>query len=195
MATSKIWNRNNLLVVLFGCFMLVGLTALAWIGTPPTVEAVGQKLPKLDLQPLVGADAAPTLESLSGKVAVIHFWGTWCPPCVKEFPEFAELYQRFAEDPRVAVVSVSCSSGPEFDLEALQRDTEAFLQEQPQSLPTYCDPVAMTRGQLALILPNGSLSYPTTLLVDQQGIIVASLIGTAPGDMESLEQKIAELLE
>lgn len=195
MSASKIWNRNNLWVVLFGCFMLVGLTVLAWIGTPPTVEAVGQPLPKLDLQPLVGADTAPTLESLNGKVAVIHFWGTWCPPCVKEFPEFAELYQWFAEDPRVAVVSVSCSSGPEFDLEALQRDTEAFLQEQPQSVPTFCDPVAMTRGQLALILPNGSLSYPTTLLVDQRGTIIATLVGYTPGEMQILQQKIAELLE
>ncbi len=174
----------------FGLVMLVGILVLAWIGRPPMMVTVGKPLPPLDLQPLLDGTQPVTHESLSGKWAVIHFWGTWCPPCKQEFPEFVKLVEQFADSNQVAIVSVSCSGGPEYDLEELRLQTTEFMAQYNSSVPTYSDPAAMTRQQLALILPNGSMGYPTTLLVDPQGKIVSLLNGYLPGDMQKLAQQL-----
>ncbi|MCC7335295.1 MAG: TlpA family protein disulfide reductase [Pirellulaceae bacterium] len=185
---------SNALLYIFGAFMLVGITFMVWMGQPPAVVTVGQPLPQLDLHPLLDGTEPISREQLQGKLTVIHFWGTWCPPCEAEFPEFAKLAAKFLGNPEVAIVSVSCSSGPEYDLDQLRSLTEKFMSNYDTPIPTYSDPTAMTRQQLALILPNGSLGYPTTLLVDRDGKILELLEGYLPGDMEKLSLSIERRL-
>jgi cytochrome c biogenesis protein CcmG, thiol:disulfide interchange protein DsbE len=194
MFAKPIWTSSNVILMIFGCFMLSGLMLLAWLGSPPKVEAVGKPLPLIELEPLVGVEQPLRMEELSGKIAVIHFWGTWCPPCVAEYPDFATLAGRFGEHEEVKIISVSSSAGPDYDVGALRQQTLDFMQARQAVLPTYCDPAAYTRGKLALMLPNGSFSYPTTFLVDRRGVIVATLVGSAPGDMEQLARRIESLL-
>lgn len=187
-------NAGNRNVVIFGVLMLVGLLALAWIGSPPRSSAIGEPLPELDLQPLVGAETPLQREDLQGKVSVLHFWGTWCPPCRREFPEFVELANEFDSDPQVMVISISCSGGPEYDLDGLKSETIDFLNEFNASVPTYSDAAAMTRQKIAL-LNNGSFGYPTTLVVDQAGLIVETLDGYLPGEMQKLAGEIRRLAD
>lgn len=177
---------SNLNILMFGLFMLAGILFLAWIGRPAPVVTIGRALPQLDLQPLLEGTPPISREQLLGKVTVLHFWGTWCPPCKEEFPEFTKLADRFADNPAVTIVSVSCSGGPEYDLQALHDKTVDFMSAYGATMPTYSDPAAMTRQQIALILPNGSMGYPTTLLVDREGKIFKLLNGYYPGDMEKL---------
>lgn len=181
---------SNLYVLIFGGIMLAGLMVLAWIGQPPASTAIGEPLPRLDLQPLVHATQPLTREDLNGKLVVLHFWGTWCPPCQREFPEFAKLAAEFQGNDEVAIVSVSSSGGPEYDLDDLRQKTEAFLEDFSAPIPTYSDPAAMTRGQIALLLSNGSLGYPTTLLVDRDGKIIHSMEGYLEGEMAELGRMI-----
>lgn len=184
---------SNSYVLLFGLFMLVGLVALAWIGSPPIVDMAGKQLPQLDLQPLLNTDQDMDNAKLEGKVALIHFWGTWCPPCQLEFPEFAQVANEFLDHPDVAIVSVSCSGGPEKDLVRLKESTSQFMSEYPP-IPTYADTVAMTRQQLSMLTPSGSFGYPTTVLVGRDGTIIKSLEGYIPGKMEELGDVIRESL-
>ncbi len=174
--------------------MLLGILVLAWIGRPAMIVTIGKPLPPLDLKPLLAGADPVSRESLTGKWAVLHFWGTWCPPCKKEFPEFVKLVEQFADSSQVAIVSVSCSGGPEYDLEELRLQTSEFMSQYDTLVPTYSDPAAMTRQQVALILPNGSMGYPTTLLVDPQGKIVQLLNGYLPGDMQKLSQQLKSYL-
>jgi cytochrome c biogenesis protein CcmG, thiol:disulfide interchange protein DsbE len=178
----------------FGLVMLAGLTLLAYIGSPPQSEAVGEPLPQIDLQPLVYIDQPLTRDQLLGKVTLLHIWGPWCHYCRLEFPEFVQLADEFASDQRVQIASVSCSPGPEYDLDQLRADTSQFLEEHDVQLPTYADPAAMTRGKLSLLLPDGSLSYPTSVLVDREGKIVRVLEGYLEGEMLGLRSDITELL-
>ncbi|HBE68659.1 MAG TPA: hypothetical protein DDW52_10980 [Planctomycetaceae bacterium] len=182
----------NRIVIYFGVFMLVGLFALAWIGREPPVSANGEDLPILDLQPLVAADPVNN-EMLTGKITVLHFWGTWCPPCIKEFPEFVELHKEFRDNRDVAFISVSCTSGAELDLETLKRNTQAFLQEQGATIPTYADGTAKTRTRLLMLL-GGSFGLPTTLVVDRDGVIVHTMAGYYPGEMSALSDKLHDLV-
>lgn len=175
--------------------MLLGTLVLVWLGTPVGTPIVGQPLPELDLQPLVNTESAPTSDLLKGKVTVLHFWGTWCPPCRAEFPEFVKLAKRFENESRVAIVSVSCSGGPEYNLAELKSETESYLSDVAPGMPAYCDPAAMTRAQLAMLLPGGTIGYPTTIVSDTQGRIVEVLPGYLEGDMEKLEKRIEAMVK
>ncbi len=174
--------------------MLVGIMFMAWMGRAPAIVTVGKPLPPIDLKPLLDGTEPISREQLLGKLTVIHFWGTWCPPCKAEFPEFVKLAAKFSGNSQVVIVSVSCSAGPEYDLEELRRQTEEFMTANGASIPTYSDPAAMTRQQLALVLPNGSLGYPTTLLIDREGKIVELLNGYLPGDMKKLSLSVEQRL-
>lgn len=189
----KFLHSSNFFVLIFGTFMLVGLLALAWLGRPPQSTMVGQSLPRLDLQPLLNVDQPVTNLQLDGSVSVIHFWGTWCPPCKLEFPEFATLVEELAGQ-QVTVISVSCSQGPELDLEKLKRETATFLDAYAIAIPTYSDNAAMTRQQLAMLSPSGSFGYPTTLVIDRGGTIIHSLEGYRPGEMQKLARRIQDAL-
>ena len=175
--------------------MLLGTLVLVWLGTPRGTPVVGQPLPALDLRPLANVDAAPTRESLSGKVVVLHFWGTWCPPCRAEFPEFVKLANKFENESRVAIVSVSCSGGPEYNLDKLKSETESFLSNVAPGMKTYCDPAAMTRTQIAMLLSGGTIGYPTTIISDAEGKIAQVLPGYRDGEMAELENRIESMLK
>ncbi|MEM7474226.1 MAG: TlpA disulfide reductase family protein [Planctomycetota bacterium] len=183
---SKLLHTANLIVLGFGIFMLIGLVTLAFIGRPPRSKMVGEKLPRMDLQPMLNVDQDFSNESLSGKVIVLHFWGTWCPPCMKEFPEFEKLCSEFMDNSSVRILSVSCSQGAELDLDGLQQKTERFMAKYETPIPTYSDGAAMSRQQLAMLSSNGSFGYPTTLLVGRDGKIVEAISGYYPGEMEGL---------
>jgi len=188
-------NSSNYFVVLFGIIMLVGLLFLAWIGSPPQVTAVGESLPTLDLQPLIDTEQVPTRDSLKGKLVVFHFWGAWSEEASSSYAAFAQLAQEFAEHPEVEMVSVVSSAGPDYDLAVLRAKAEEFMERAGVRLPTYADPAAMTRGKLALLLPNGTFGYPTTLLVDREGVIVETItLDALPRDSQRLVQQIESRL-
>ena len=62
---------------------------------PPAPSVIGQQRPDFSLTDLDG-----TLRNISewdGKVLLVNFWATWCPPCKKEIPAFMELQEKYAE--------------------------------------------------------------------------------------------------
>ncbi len=176
------------IMAFMGFGMLAGILFLSWLGTPRIVPAAGQPLAKLELAPLVYTSQQLSESDLQGKVTLLHFWGTWCPQCMTEFPEFAKVSKDLADDARLQVLSVACSEGRERDVGALAAEIKAYLEKQQIELPTYADPVALTRGQIMMILPDNAISYPCTLVVDQKGIVRGTWLGYEPGNMERAKQ-------
>ena len=186
---------NGLLIMgMVGLGMLAGILFLAWLGTPHIEPAIGQKIAKLDLAPLVYADEQFSEQNLTGKVTVLHFWGTWCPPCREEFPEFAKVAAEFAANDVVQFVSISSSQGPEYDMDELRDSTQSFLAHHGTQVPTYADPAGLSRVQIAMLMPDGSLPYPSTFVVDQQGAIAGVWIGFTPGGMRNVAKRVKSLL-
>jgi thiol-disulfide isomerase/thioredoxin len=131
---------------------------------------VGSKLMAVNLQPLTG-DGRPVREGdLPGKVTLMNFWGTWCAPCRVEFPHLVELQKTLADQQDFQLLAVSCGSMTE-EYGVLREETQEFLDSQNAAIPTYYDPGGQTRRAVQIASGDDQFVYPTTLIIDRQGII------------------------
>ncbi|MHB1225300.1 MAG: peroxiredoxin family protein [Gemmatimonadaceae bacterium] len=148
--------RRMLTPEIIGWALLVGF--LAWRLSPQAGAALGiasmnQPAPDFRLTTLDGAPV--TRDSLRGKVVLLNFWATWCPPCRIEMPGFQDVY----DDNRArgfVVLGISTDAvgrGPVLD----------FLREKGISYP-----VAMARGDVVNAY-GGARVLPTSFLIDREG--------------------------
>ena len=159
----------------------------------PSHPAVGEKLERLSLKPLTGSTEPLSLGDLSGKVTLINFWGTWCPPCLTEFPHLRDLAKHFEPQSDFRFVSISCAAGA--DDSDLGEATAAVLKEQEATFATYADPNWETRQEIARVAdaPNG-IPYPTTLVLGRDGKIRALWFGYRDGLTKEMRDVIAAAL-
>ncbi len=98
-----------LILLLFGTPLLQGCGAKpnnaqgAPQGPPPVGIKVGQTAPDFTLTGLDGQEYR--LNDLRGKVVMVNFWATWCPPCRAEMPDIESLYQDY-KDKGVVILGV-----------------------------------------------------------------------------------------
>lgn len=137
---------------------------------------VGSKAPALDIEHWIqkparrGAEFVPVTEFEPGRIFVIEFWATWCPPCRKSMPHLADLQRTFA-DKDVTVISVT-----DEDLETVT----SFLDTKASDDRTYRE---ITNGYLLSADPDGSVSRDYMKASGQQGIPTAFIVGRT-GEIE-----------
>jgi len=107
------------------------------------------------------------LADLKGKVVVLNFWATWCPPCVEETPALNRL-QKYIDSRGGMVLGVSVDEDPA----AYQK----FLKDQAVNFPTYRDPSRKSA------LDYGTSMYPETYIIDRRGKIARKVIGPQQWD-------------
>jgi peroxiredoxin len=136
-----------------------------------------QKAPNFSLQTQNGK--AIELSKLKGKVVLVNFWATWCPPCRAEIPDFIEVYNTYK------------SKG--FEIVGIALDEDGWSKVAP-----YIEKVKMNYpvvlGTAKVVQQYGGIeAIPTTFIVDKKGYIVASQVGLV--SKELLEQKLKSLLK
>jgi thiol-disulfide isomerase/thioredoxin len=143
--------------------------------------------------PLVSiADATLPPPTFTGKVTLLNFWGTWCPPCRRELPGMARIAGRLAEEPAFQLVAVSCGgSGPD-EITEITDTTRAFLAQQKIALDAWADPSGMARLIAAETL--GFSAYPTTYLVGPDARVREVWIGYRSRDEADMARAVVEAL-
>lgn len=161
--------------------------------------AVGKPAPSLNLVSLpTSDDAASATDTQFGfatdQVTVLHFWGTWCSPCRRELPELAELQRELSTNPKFRFIAVSCPGFDDRSLDTLAQRTREFYKTHQIELPTYADPDTSSRRSVLDLMQREAMAYPTTILIDPQGIIQATWVGIPPGGVDTIRDKITQLL-
>ncbi len=139
--------------------LLVALALLVFAGGAQA--QVGKPAPAFSLKDKDGKTI--TLESLKGKVVVLNFWATWCPPCRAEIPAFKSAYGKYREK-GVEIVGVS------LDHNGWEVITPFVKQKQIEY------PVVLGGAEIARAYGNIQ-SIPTTIIIDRSGKIVDSHVG------------------
>ncbi|PKL26101.1 MAG: TlpA family protein disulfide reductase [Spirochaetae bacterium HGW-Spirochaetae-3] len=137
-----------------------------------------EPLPPFSVRTLSGADVG--VGSLGGKVVLLNFWATWCPPCKSEMPSIQALHERM-KGSAFEVMAISVAERP-----STVRD---FLSTNPYTFPIYLD----ESGDASA--PFAGRGIPTTFLLDKQGRAIAAVIGARSYDDPETLALFRELAE
>ena len=124
------------------------------------------EVPPFSVQPRAGGPAL-TPSALKGKITLLNFWATWCPPCREEMPSIEKLQNALrGESFTVAAISVKEDSNT----------VEGFLKQYPYTFPIYLDPTGAASGNFV------TRGIPTTFVLDKDARAIAAIIGSRPYD-------------
>ncbi len=141
-------NRTKLRRLVVSSLLVFVAVGLKSYETPRTVNAT---------------DIASIVNQHRGRVVLLNFWATWCPPCLREFPEIVAVEREYRERGLV-VVSVSADS-----LDRVKTDLLPFLDEHQPGFEVHVrsdeDPEAFTKA----IDPGWKGRLPATFFYDRLG--------------------------
>ncbi len=156
---------------------LLLVAALAGLSSAPAVAMkVGDIAPDFTRADLAGKEVR--LSGYRGKLVLLNFWATWCPPCREELPVFSR-WQKDLQARGLQVIGLSMDDDV--------AEVKKFLAEYPVTFP-----IAMGGAKFAEQF-GGVLGVPLTYLIDAQGRVVARYQGEA--DLKKMEAKVKELLD
>ncbi len=136
--------------------------------------------PRLETAFRTVRDTTRTFADFGGKVMVVNFWATWCPPCRKEMPSIDRLNAAISGDD-FGVITISLDRA---DVEKIET---FFMSINVETLDIYREPT------LRIGTEGGLLGLPITLILDREGREVARLQGEAEWDAPEAQQMIRDI--
>jgi len=119
------------------------------------------------------------LKDHQGKVILVNFWATWCPPCVEEIPSLNKLGE-FYKDQKFKIISVDFQETPETLME--------FSKRIPINFPVLLDLDGKVSNQWKIF------SFPSSFIIDKKGFIRYSVNQAIEWNHEDVKYVIDELL-
>ena len=152
-------SRLVLLVVLL---VVVGGAVYIYSNLPSTTAVVaGDLAPDFQLEDTDGKQVS--LSALRGKVVMVNFWATWCPPCIEEMPSMERLNEVMAGDNFVMLAINTEEDG--------RRVVPEFLKKTPYSFPILYDDKGVVQNQY------GVFKFPESFIIRKDGTIAEKIIG------------------
>lgn len=155
----------------------ISLALVAFTGGAQTIKP-GSHAPEIDLTTLSGGRVE--LSRLRGHPVVVSFWGTWCPPCLAEFPELIRVHKAHSAN-GLLVLGVNGR-----DQEKNNKDVQKFVDAFSVPFPVVLDKRGSVRRAYRII------GQPTTVFIDSNGIVRAVHTGLIDGD--ELDRGVALIL-
>lgn len=161
---AKTGNRIFLGILVVLSLMTLGLAAWQWQEgrqrlaqqsrtTPPEETATA---PDFTLTAVDGTSVS--LSDLRGKVVLLNFWATWCPPCTAEMPDLNALYRRYGNEKDFVVVGVNLEERPQ--------DVAEFARQKNIEFPLLLDRSGrVTRRDYRV------RTLPMSMIIDREGIL------------------------
>jgi peroxiredoxin len=106
---------------------------------------------------------AVKLSDYRGKLVLLNFWASWCPPCREEMPSLQKLHEKLKEK-KFALLAVSIDRGGNPPL-------KSFIDRGGYTFQVLLDPEGRVASRYQVI------SIPTTFVIDRQGKIVERILG------------------
>lgn len=122
---------------------------------------VGEKAAEFELYTLSGEKLK--LSDYSGKVVILDFWATWCPPCRKGIPDLIDLQKSFKDE--LVVIGIS------LDQPSARANLEAFIKQ-------YGINYHVVLGNVEVAMAYGNIqAIPTSFVLNRKGVIVNKFVG------------------
>jgi len=138
---------------------LVTLATLVWLFSASAAEL--RPAPAWEMNNLDGK--ITKLSDFRGKVVILNFWATWCPPCREEIPGFIKLQNEYSASGLVVVGASVDSQGPEV--------VKSFVTQHGINYP-------IVMAHTKVVADYGGIKFiPTTFVIDRQGNIVQTYHG------------------
>jgi cytochrome c biogenesis protein CcmG/thiol:disulfide interchange protein DsbE len=168
-------------VVRFASLLLSLLTLTAcYSSKPSSIESPAPDFTVKD------SDRSVTLSQLRGKIVVLNFWATWCPPCVEEMPSLVQL-QKKLQGKDVTVLAVSVDD----DSDAYHK----FLKDHGIDLLTVREGGA--RSDTGVISPvsnmYGTFKIPESYIIDRNGTIRRKFVGSVDWSQTEIVEYLSRL--
>ena len=138
---------------------------------------VGGMAPDFNLKDINGS--AVSLSMNRGKVVLVEFWATWCPPCRELIPGFVSLYEKYKNKGFVLLALASEDEGAD--------ELKSFAKDYRMTYPV----VLADRNAM---IKYGVTCIPVSFLIDKDGKIASKHVGSMPGLLDELEAEIKKLL-
>ncbi len=119
---------------------------------------------------------AVDFNDFKGKVILVNFWATWCPPCIAEMPSYQDLYNDY-KDKMIFVFAANDD----------QDKVNKFLKDKNYHLPVYF-PVTRAPNELQ------TNALPTTFIIDKAGRIVVDKTGAADWNSGKVRKMLDDLI-
>jgi thiol-disulfide isomerase/thioredoxin len=168
---------------------LIFAVAAAAAGTVWIKSLVPPDSPAGSLQFLSAAPELPIFDRAGQKtnlaaekdhLMIVHFWATWCPPCVEEIPALTKFWQQYKGRSDIALYTVSVDKN--------WKNVDDFLKKTPSDLPLYHDPGEATARRF------GTTQYPETYIVNRAGRVLFRMQGAVDWSNPEFRSRIEQML-
>ncbi|MEN8141984.1 MAG: TlpA disulfide reductase family protein [Thermodesulfobacteriota bacterium] len=159
-----------------GSLQIAGLAFLAIMLLAANSQAA-KKMPGFSEKNIIDG-AVVSSEDFKGKVVLVNFWATWCPPCRKEIPYLMKLQEKYGQKD-FTVLGISMDEGG-------RRFVKKFVNKLGVNYPVIIGGSKLARGF------GGVIGIPVTFLVDRDGNLVKRLDGYVSERV--LEKELAKVL-
>lgn len=156
MSTSRI-------ILLLAALAVIG-GGLYIYGNMPSTQAVlaGDTAPDFQLEDTQGNRVS--LAALRGKIVMVNFWATWCPPCIEEMPSMERLYEAMGDDENFVMLAINTEKDG-------RSAVAEFLKKTPYTFPILYDDKGVTQESY------GVYKFPETFIIGKNGMVIEKIIG------------------
>ena len=175
-------NTRSLLTITFA--VVLTAVGIVWIKSLVPPESPSGSLQFLSAAPELPifdkAGKKTDLARQKGKIFIVHFWATWCPPCVEEIPALSRFWDKYRTREDVNLYAISVDKD--------WKTIDDFMAKNPSTIPLFHDPGAATAKRF------GTTQYPETYIINDKGRVLFRVQGAVDWSNADVRARIEQLI-